>query len=70
MLRLDGDMYGSTMDALNALYDKVSSGGYLIVDDYGAVAACAQAIEDFRTERGIDEPMNRIDWAGVYWRKA
>ncbi len=70
VLRLDGDMYGSTMDALNALYDKVSSGGYLIVDDYGAIAACAQAIEDFRTEHGIDEPLNRIDWTGVYWRKA
>ena len=70
VLRLDGDMYGSTMDALNALYGKVSGGGYVIVDDYGAIGACAQAIEDFRTEHGIDEPLNRIDWTGVYWRKA
>ena len=33
--RLDGDLYASTMDALEALYPKLSQGGYLIVDDYG-----------------------------------
>lgn len=70
MLRLDGDMYSSTMDALDALYDKVSPGGYVIVDDHGAVPACAQAIEDFRTARGITVPLETIDWAGVFWRKA
>ena len=36
VLRLDGDMYSSTMDALEPLYDKVSPGGFVIVDDYGA----------------------------------
>ena len=34
LLRLDGDMYESTIQALNALYYKVSKGGYVIVDDY------------------------------------
>ncbi|MEJ7833502.1 MAG: TylF/MycF family methyltransferase [Nocardioides sp.] len=70
VLRLDGDMYSSTMDALEPLYDKVSSGGYVIVDDYGAVPACAQAIHDFRDAHGITEPMHEIDWASVYWRKS
>jgi O-methyltransferase len=70
VLRLDGDMYSSTMDALDALYDKVSPGGYVIVDDYGAVPACAQAIHDFRDARGITDPIEEIDWAGVFWRKS
>ncbi|WP_309650177.1 TylF/MycF family methyltransferase [Nocardioides sp.] len=70
VLRLDGDMYSSTMDALDALYDKVSVGGYLIVDDYGAVPACAKAIHDFRDARGITDPIEEIDWAGVFWRKS
>jgi O-methyltransferase len=35
VLRLDGDMYESTMDALSALYAKVSPLGFVIVDDYG-----------------------------------
>jgi Macrocin-O-methyltransferase (TylF) len=34
VLRLDGDMYESTIEALNALYHKVSYGGSVIVDDY------------------------------------
>ncbi|WP_232680595.1 TylF/MycF family methyltransferase [Nocardioides sp. R-C-SC26] len=70
VLRLDGDMYASTMDALIPLYDKVPAGGYIIVDDYGAVKACAKAIHDFRDERGITDEIHEIDWAGVYWRKS
>lgn len=70
VLHLDGDLYSSTMDALEALYDKVSPGGYVIVDDYGAVPECAQAIRDFRDARGIADPIEEIDWAGVFWRKS
>ena len=67
--RLDGDMYESTDDALRSLYDKLQPGGFLVVDDYGAVPACRQAVEDFRRERDITDPIQPIDWTGVYWRK-
>jgi len=70
VLRLDGDMYASTMDALDALYDKVSPGGYVIIDDYGAVPGCAKAVHDFRDARGVTDELLTIDWAGVYWRKS
>ena len=50
VLRLDGDMYASTMDALESLYPKLTAGGYAIIDDYGAVAACRQAVDDFRAK--------------------
>jgi hypothetical protein len=70
VLRLDGDMYSSTIDALNALYHKVSPGGFVIVDDYGAVPACAKAVHDFRDEHGIDDPIEIVDWTGAFWRKA
>ena len=68
LLRLDGDMYESTMVALRSLYEKVSVGGYVIVDDYGAVPACRQAVDDFRRELGIEEPLRDIDWTGVFWK--
>ena len=68
LLRLDGDMYGSTMDALLALYHKVSPGGFVIVDDYGAVPACRQAVTDFREARGITAQIEEIDGLGVFWR--
>jgi O-methyltransferase len=70
VLRLDGDMYESTADALGSLYDRLSIGGYVIVDDYGASAACRQAVDDFRAARGITDAMERIDWSGVFWRRA
>ncbi|WKW51656.1 TylF/MycF family methyltransferase [Rhodomicrobium lacus] len=68
ILRLDGDMYGSTMDALLALYSKVSRGGFVIVDDFGAVLGCRQAIADFRAANNITSPIIDIDGVGVFWR--
>ena len=64
VLRLDGDMYSSTMQAIEALYPKLSPGGYCIVDDYGAVEGCKQAITDYRTEHEIVDHIEEIDWAG------
>lgn len=70
VLRLDGDMYASTIQAFDALYDKLSPGGYLIVDDYGAVPACKQATAEFRAAHGIQDEIIPIDWTGVYWKKS
>ncbi|MGA8261352.1 MAG: TylF/MycF family methyltransferase [Arenicellales bacterium] len=69
VLRLDGDMYESTIDVLRNLYYKVSPGGFVIIDDYGAYAACRKAVHDFRDAHGVSEPIREIDWTGVYWRK-
>ncbi len=69
VLRLDGDLYESTMDALVNLYDRVSEGGYIIVDDYHSVAACKAAIQDFRAERKIKTKPSLILGGGVFWKK-
>ena len=69
VLRLDGDMYQSTMDVLTSLYPKLSPGGYLIVDDYGAIEQCRRAAHDYRDEHGITEPIQTVDWTGVYWKR-
>jgi O-methyltransferase len=68
VLRLDGDMYGSTISVLQSLYDKVSPGGFIIVDDY-ALPPCKAAVAEFRATRGIETPIEAIDWCGVFWRK-
>lgn len=70
LLRLDGDMYESTMDALVALEPKVAAGGFVLVDDYGGIEACAAAVTDYRAERGITAPIHEVDWTAVWWRKA
>jgi O-methyltransferase len=69
LVRLDGDMYESTMLALEELYPRLSPGGYVIIDDYGAVDGCRHAVEDFRTQNSITEEPSQVDWTCVYWRK-
>ena len=69
VLRLDGDLYGSTMDALTALEPKVAPGGFVLVDDYGGWPSCREAVEDYRAAQGIDAPIHEVDWTGVWWRK-
>jgi O-methyltransferase len=69
ILRLDCDMYSSTMDSLQNLYPRVSAGGYVIVDDYGGIDACRRAVDDFRRTLEIQTPLIPIDWSGIYWRK-
>lgn len=66
--RLDGDMYSSTMDGLVNLYDKVSDGGFIIIDDYG-LENCQKAVDEFRELKQISSPLIRIDRYGIYWRK-
>lgn len=71
VLRLDGDLYKSTMDVLETLYHKVSPGGFVIVDDYGTWPQCRAAVEEFRSREKIEEPMQTIDADGansVFWR--
>jgi len=68
VLRLDGDLYGSTMDALTHLYPKLSPGGFCIVDDYNW-PGCRQAVDDFAAQQGIAMRVNTADLAGQYWRK-
>jgi hypothetical protein len=69
LLRLDGDMYESTIVALDALYNKLSPGGFVIIDDYGDVPACHAAVTDFRARENIQEEIQAIDGGGVYWKK-
>src|SRR5215471_10273281 len=70
ILRLDGDMYESTMDALVSLYPKLSIGGFVIVDDYGQVEGCSRAITDFRTQHKITDPLQQTDFSEFYWRRS
>lgn len=69
VLRLDGDLYESTMDALVPLYPKLSPGGFAIIDDYD-LPMCRQAVHDYREREGIRDAIVPIDDAGVYWRKS
>jgi hypothetical protein len=69
LIRLDGDMYESTIVALTSLYPKLSPGGFVIIDDYD-LPRCKAAVDDFRRDRSIRSAIKYIDGAGVWWRKS
>jgi hypothetical protein len=70
LIRLDADTYKATRLTLEALYSGLSVGGYLVSDDYTFLPACQRAIDEFRHEHDIDEPIQQIDFNGIRWRKA
>ena len=61
----------STTDALTNLYDKLSVGGYAIIDDYAedAWTHCRRAVDDFRRQRNIKEPLIQVDSKCFYWKR-
>lgn len=69
LLRIDVDLYSSTLECLDLLYDKVVAGGFVIVDDYGYLECCRDAVDEFRARRGVREPIRWVDGSGIYWRK-
>ena len=68
VLRMDGDMYGSTWVVLQHMYARVSPGGFVIIDDY-CLRTCRMAVLDFREKFNITAPIWKADWCGVYWQK-
>ncbi|MFV9632049.1 TylF/MycF family methyltransferase [Mycobacterium neumannii] len=68
VLRIDGDLYESTIQALEALYPRLAPGGFCIIDDY-LIKACRQAVTDYRDAHGISAEIVDIDGSGVFWRK-
>jgi hypothetical protein len=68
LLRLDGDLYSSTLDGLDNLYPKLSPGGFVIIDDY-AIPACRAAVHEYRERHTITEPIEEIDSYSAFWRR-
>jgi O-methyltransferase len=69
ILRMDGDMYKSTMDVFESCYHKVENKGFVIIDDYSAVRGCQRATILFRERNKIEKELTHIDGCGVYWQK-
>jgi hypothetical protein len=73
LVRLDADTYRATRVVLRALYPGLAQRGYVVVDDYFhpyLPESCRKAVDEFRAEHGITEPIEQIDWNGARWRKA
>jgi O-methyltransferase len=70
LIRLDGDMYESTADALTHLYPRLSPGGFAIIDDYGGIAACKKAVHDYLDTNALKPEIVAVDQSCIWWRKS
>lgn len=61
ILRLDTDFYSSTKHELQHLYPRLSPGGVLIIDDYGAFPGSRTATDEYSAEHGLDWFLHRVD---------
>lgn len=68
ILRLDTDFYESTKFELDNFFDKVSSGGVVIVDDYGHWQGCKKAVDEFLTNHP-EIQVEKIDYTGIKFIK-
>jgi predicted O-methyltransferase YrrM len=64
ILRLDTDWYESTRHELEHLFPRLSVGGVLIIDDYGAWEGARRAVDEFVERTGAPILLNRIDETG------
>ena len=68
LLHLDGDWYESTSVCLGTLWDFVSPGGFVQLDDYGTWQGCRRAVDEFVERHGLMSDLNVVD-QGVWLRK-
>ncbi len=70
ILRLDGDYFSSTKVCLENLFDLVSPGGFVVIDDYGAYEGCRRAVHEFLADRGLAPFLHYTDSVCRYWVKS
>ena len=64
LLRLDTDYYDSTRHELEHLYPRLTSGGVLIVDDYGKLSGATKAVDEYFATLAHPPLLQRIDVQG------
>ena len=69
LLHIDGDWYESVRACLDSLYDKVVPKGVIQLDDYGYWQGARKAVDEFLDERGIQAPLQRLDYSGRFFIK-
>jgi len=69
ILRIDNDYYDSVLFVLENLYDLLSPGGFVVIDDYNnPVLGCQDAVHHFRSKYQITSPIIDRYGGSVYWQ--
>jgi len=69
LLRLDGDTYSSTKEALEILYENIVIGGFVVIDDYSDFEGCREAVYEFFINKKIYPELIQYPNGRIYFRK-
>ena len=69
LLHVDADLYESVKLSLECFYDRVTPGGYIVLDDYGFWPGCRSAVDEFLQARGLQVTLHVSDETGRWFRK-
>src|SRR3546814_1508634 len=64
LFRSDTDWYASTAHEMEHLWPRISSGGALLIDDYGHFMGAKKAVDEYIAEHRLPVLLNRIDFTG------
>lgn len=64
LLRLDGDLYGSTKVCLENFWDIVEPRGIVVIDDYNFFQGCKKAVDEFLAKQAYQPLLHHIAIGG------
>ena len=67
-LRIDGNWHESMKVCLEHLYDTVTAGGYVIVNNYGFSPGYKAAVDECIKTRKLDVQLRAVDYSRIYFR--
>ncbi len=62
LVHLDVDVYEPSIQTIELIYDRIVTGGILMLDDYGTVLGETKAIEEFLKKRGLNPKFKKIKY--------
>jgi O-methyltransferase len=68
-LHIDADWYDSVFYSLETFYQRVSDGGFIVLDDFGHWEGAREAFYDFCMEHSIKPLIERTGYTQAFWRK-
>ena len=68
LLHIDADWYDSVRDILEAFYERVVPGGFVVLDDYGSWQGCRSAVHDFISMHGLAVKIVRVSRIGAFFQ--
>lgn len=65
LLHLDMDTYHPTAFALDKLWERLSSGGAVVIDDYNSIAGATNAVDEFIEKRNLKVELKKATYYSV-----